>query len=1168
MKNLKSQLFVTLSCILFSLSPVFSQKNDVRFASATQYIQQHFLDWKLAAKDVSDFSVSSQYEDADSHILNIYLQQSHAGIGLHNAILNIHVLPNGKVFHAESRFLPNLAEKVNTMQANISAQQAIDKTLTHLGKIPPSSYTQLKNDTKNVFLFAKDNFSYQDVKVTLCYVQKDEKVLLAWDVSLDLVGANDYWNVRIDATSGQFIEKNSWTSHCKFNHGQFAHNADCGEKNVTKNSLSPKKINSLGSYNVLAFPAEAPSFAPRSILTDPADPVASPFGWHDTNGVNGAEYTITRGNNSYAYLDKNADNASDGGEPNGGTALNFNFPFDQAKEPDSSKAAATVNLFYVTNFMHDFAYKFGFTEAAGNFQTNNYGKGGAGNDHVLAEAQDGSGTDNANFSTPADGGNGRMQMYVWNRNNGTLCNLNQPTDTTAFETSSASGWASTSTVPTSGAAILVNDGTSSPTLGCNQPTNSVAGKIALIDRGSCQFGVKALNAQQKGAIGVVICNYEDAFVNMAAGTAGSGVTIPVVMLKKSACDLVKLKIQNTGVTLTLATPTAAGPSQLDGDFDNGIIAHEFGHGISNRLTGGPANASCLGNGEQMGEGWSDFFSLVTTVRAGDSGATPRGVGTYVFRQANNGRGIRNFPYTTDININPLTYDRMVNAQDQVHSVGEHWTVMLWDLYWKMTETYGLSADYSDATAGNYIAVKLVMQGMKLQPCSPGFVDGRNAILAADDALYNGVHKCLIWEVFARRGLGFSANQGSSGNSNDGKGAFDKSPSCVKEIKVTKKVTQLINAGDEIAVTINIKNDKDVVENNILAVDFIPNGTTYVAGSASNGGTASGSTVSFPSFDLNSGASATLTYKLKTPSDKKSIRQFYDDIEGVDSNWDLQAITGVNIWEVQDNFAKSGQKSWGIPFNDTMVNNQGLKMINAQLITGIQPIVRFYNSYDLESGVDGGIVETSEDGGLTWIDLSTKFFRNGYVGRIRTTTFFIPDLYAFWGNSNGFIGSYADLSSFIGKTLQFRFRYATNNAGSSNGWRIDDFELMDMINYQTEVCVTTSQSSQICAISDSKGTIVESELPNAANNLDKNVTKLSIYPNPNTEYINIELNNLNVFGNATINITNLEGKILYTEKVILDRNNLIPIMVNTLSAGTYFVQIQTEKQQITQKFVKL
>ena len=71
------------------------------------------------------------------------------------------------------------------------------------------------------------------------------------------------------------------------------------------------------------------------------------------------------------------------------------------------------NLFYLNNVIHDILYRHGFDEAAGNFQANNFGKGGRGGDPVQAEAQDGGGTDNANFATPRDGRTPRMQMYLW-----------------------------------------------------------------------------------------------------------------------------------------------------------------------------------------------------------------------------------------------------------------------------------------------------------------------------------------------------------------------------------------------------------------------------------------------------------------------------------------------------------------------------------------------------------------------------------------------------------------------------------------------------------------------------------------------------------------------------------------------------------------------------------
>src|SRR6185436_6126387 len=122
----------------------------------------------------------------------------------------------------------------------------------------------------------------------------------------------------------------------------------------------------------------------------------------------------TRGNNVDAATDKNGDDSPDLPRPQGvGAARVFNFPLDLTQAPGSYSDAAVVNLFYWNNFMHDKLYELGFTEAAGNFQNNNFGRGGRGSDAVSADAQDGGGTDNANFSTPADGSPGRMQMYVF-----------------------------------------------------------------------------------------------------------------------------------------------------------------------------------------------------------------------------------------------------------------------------------------------------------------------------------------------------------------------------------------------------------------------------------------------------------------------------------------------------------------------------------------------------------------------------------------------------------------------------------------------------------------------------------------------------------------------------------------------------------------------------------
>lgn len=129
-----------------------------------------------------------------------------------------------------------------------------------------------------------------------------------------------------------------------------------------------------------------------------------------------------------------------------------------------------------------------------------------------------------------------------------------------------------------------------------------------------------------------------------------------------------------------------------------------------------------------------------------------------------------------MSINPETYGFLA-ASSEVHNVGEVWCTVVWDLNWALVDQDGFDPDWINGTSGNNIAMALVMEGMKLQPCGPGFLDGRDAILQADDNLYGGIHKCMIWEVFARRGMGFNASQGSANTAGDETEDFSIPPFC-------------------------------------------------------------------------------------------------------------------------------------------------------------------------------------------------------------------------------------------------------------------------------------------------------------------------------------------------------------------------------------------------------
>jgi extracellular elastinolytic metalloproteinase len=168
----------------------------------------------------------------------------------------------------------------------------------------------------------------------------------------------------------------------------------------------------------------------------------------------------------------------------------------------------------------------------------------------------------------------------------------------------------------------------------------------------------------------------------------------------------------------------------------------------------------------MGEGWSDFWALALTAKSGSqSKEGTRGLATYLAYQPPDGPGIRHFPYSPNLAINPLTYAKLPQTGGEVHFVGEIWTSALWDMYWNFVNAKGFEPNFYDAQspAGNILALQLVMDGLKLQPCNPTFLDARDAILLADQNDNGGANQCAIWRAFAKRGMGTAADDGNGHN---------------------------------------------------------------------------------------------------------------------------------------------------------------------------------------------------------------------------------------------------------------------------------------------------------------------------------------------------------------------------------------------------------------------
>ena len=599
---------------------------------------------------------------------------------------------------------------------------------------------------------------------------------LAWTFDCLMPRGGNWYSYYVDAVDGALLDRVNWTLSCEVEemHSHKVHSSFSSPEFIEMESGIPDG----SGYRVFEFPVESPNHGARSLVFEPADPLASPFGWHDTDGVDGPEYTITRGNNVYAYEDRN-DSNSPGASPDGGSELLFDYTFNPSQLPEEYVDAATTNLFYLNNKIHDILFSYGFDEASGNFQTTNYSGEGLANDHVLAECQDGEAFNNANMSTPPDGQNARMQMYLWQ--SGLVADMfiiNSPASIGGpYNTSSLSAFGPG--IPSGGItadlALLIDESGDSDA--CQPAVNEdeLYGKIAVVRRGSCNFADKVMAAQIAGAVACIIVNNQSGVTN--PGGSMFGITIPSFMISQSNGQSIITELENGGpVNGTLSG--ASGENFLDGSFDNGIVTHEYVHGLSIRLTGGSSTSYCLSNDEQMGEGWSDWYALMLTMNMEAENPTYRPMGTFAVNEPTNGNGIRPVPYDTSFTVNNYTYANLGNSEISVpHGVGFVWSTMLWDLTWAFIDEYGYDADIINGVAGNNIVLQLVTDGLKLQPCSPGFVDGRDAILAADELTNNGENACIIWKAFAKRGLGFSANQGSSDSRTDGTAAYDLPAIC-------------------------------------------------------------------------------------------------------------------------------------------------------------------------------------------------------------------------------------------------------------------------------------------------------------------------------------------------------------------------------------------------------
>lgn len=759
---------------------------------ARQYVRENRQALGLNTVEVDDLVITGESTSGASRVSHVFVRQRIAGVEVFGADANLSVAADGSILTFGHSLFPDISATVSGSLPSISAVDGALAASRFVGLEPTSSFevTESRGGAEQATLLTDGGVATGPIAAKLVYQPVGPRELrLAWQVDLEEASGLHLWRMTVDAETSEVLHQEDYT---------FSDNWDLPVAGVDAVELSaretaraeaaelasPNGVNDGSAYRVFAHPTESPNDGPRSLVTNPADSDGSPFGWHDADGVAGAEFTVTRGNNVHAYLDQDRNNQPDAGaDVDGGATLAFDFPADLDEHAQSYRDAVVTNLFYWNNAFHDIMWRYGFDEASGNFQANNYGRDGGQGDYVRAEAADGNGTNNANFSTPAaDAGTPRMQMFLWPGNQ-----FGPQNEVIVGGVSYGASWARFSPAPsvagTTGQVFDAGNGC----VAADYAGAPAGDWIAIVTGGDsgCPNIDKSREAGLAGGRALIVAATTGDTAPILTGSLTTpGPTIPVASVSPVDGAAIRAAVMGAPLPGTVRKHPDH-PGIRDGDFDAGIVMHEYGHGVSNRLTGGPG-INCLSGNEQAGEGWSDFLALVTLLNpALDDPQGPRGLVPYaLFQGSRQANGLRPRPYSRDMTIQPFTYDSIKTeawlngvSLSTPHGIGHGWAATLWDMAWDLVDKHGFNPDVYAAwdTGGNNRSLQYVVDGLKFQGCGPGFVAARDGILAAAEAL-GGEDTCTVWAAFARRGLGYSAVQGTT-NRNDNTEAFDTAPAC-------------------------------------------------------------------------------------------------------------------------------------------------------------------------------------------------------------------------------------------------------------------------------------------------------------------------------------------------------------------------------------------------------
>ena len=338
--------------------PDFSAARTSSSAAIRALLAANAPQFGLERRDLNTLTLVRDYTSRSTGVRHVLFRQEVDRIPVFDSAIGIHILPDGTIARVTSNAAPIDGR---TSTPAIAADRARDEAATHAGNTPDHAETP-----------------------SLAWLPVDGVLRLAWHVEVPGADGSDLFDILIDAQTAELLLRRNRT-HQTDGFGRVFQGAGTA-------SIEPRRPDPMpfGADGMLGCPPPV-NFAVRGLTSpfrDPATVLAS------TGHLEGNNVKVFRGS-----IGQSAEGSFDG------QAWLFDFPFN------SAGSAETV-LFFGMNFAHDFYYDLGFDEAAGNFQVDNFGRGGVGGDPVRAKSR-AVGRNNANYVHAPDGKSPTINMFLW-----------------------------------------------------------------------------------------------------------------------------------------------------------------------------------------------------------------------------------------------------------------------------------------------------------------------------------------------------------------------------------------------------------------------------------------------------------------------------------------------------------------------------------------------------------------------------------------------------------------------------------------------------------------------------------------------------------------------------------------------------------------------------------